>query len=242
MTKVQQRTPVAGPTFLRHLTRLVQVEPPSPEQTLSERLSHWIDWNRAISLSRALDGKPAGPVDGATAADSALFEACARARAALADTITGFRLPETSHSVQPIQDDSTAIEFALFRQHYLNVQRSMQTVTGRLRGRLREFLSVRSNGLAHLAEVDAVMEMALSPREQALLAKVPTLLEAHFDSLRRAAITAQACPTEAGHAALSSKDWLETFRRDMQDLLLAELDVRFQPIEGLLAALRTPSQ
>lgn len=33
--------------------------------------------------------------------------------------------------------------------------------------------------------------------------------------------------------------WLDVFRKDMQSVLLAELDVRFHPIEGLLAALRT---
>ncbi|MEK6419007.1 MAG: DUF3348 family protein [Burkholderia gladioli] len=32
--------------------------------------------------------------------------------------------------------------------------------------------------------------------------------------------------------------WLDTFRKDMQSVLLAELDVRFQPVGGLLAALR----
>ena len=32
--------------------------------------------------------------------------------------------------------------------------------------------------------------------------------------------------------------WLATFRKDMRSVLLAELDIRLQPIEGLLAALR----
>ena len=32
--------------------------------------------------------------------------------------------------------------------------------------------------------------------------------------------------------------WLSTFRKDMRSVLLAELDIRLQPIEGLLAALR----
>jgi len=33
--------------------------------------------------------------------------------------------------------------------------------------------------------------------------------------------------------------WLEVFRKDMHGVLLAELDVRFLPLEGLLAALRS---
>ena len=32
--------------------------------------------------------------------------------------------------------------------------------------------------------------------------------------------------------------WLDTFRKDMRSVLLAELDIRFQPVEGC-AALRT---
>ena len=41
---------------------------------------------------------------------------------------------------------------------------------------------------------------------------------------------AEAPPSMAPNA------WLEVFRRDMQGVLLAELDVRFLPLEGLLAA------
>jgi hypothetical protein len=41
------------------------------------------------------------------------------------------------------------------------------------------------------------------------------------------------------HATPLAPDaWLDAFRMDMQSVLLAELDVRFQPVEGLLAALR----
>src|SRR5690606_25202662 len=36
--------------------------------------------------------------------------------------------------------------------------------------------------------------------------------------------------------------WLDSFRPDMRELLLAELDIRLQPAEGLLAALAPPPQ
>ncbi|WP_460911260.1 DUF3348 family protein [Paraburkholderia jirisanensis] len=39
-------------------------------------------------------------------------------------------------------------------------------------------------------------------------------------------------------AAPPASAWLDAFREDMHAVLLAELDVRFQPVEGLLAALR----
>ncbi|CAG9210699.1 conserved hypothetical protein [Paraburkholderia tropica] len=42
----------------------------------------------------------------------------------------------------------------------------------------------------------------------------------------------------AARAAPGPQAWLDAFRKDMQSVLLAELDVRFQPVEGLIAALR----
>jgi hypothetical protein len=39
--------------------------------------------------------------------------------------------------------------------------------------------------------------------------------------------------------AVAPNAWLDVFRKDMQSVLVAELDVRLQPVEGLLAALRT---
>ncbi|RZF30552.1 DUF3348 domain-containing protein [Paraburkholderia sp. UYCP14C] len=55
-----------------------------------------------------------------------------------------------------------------------------------------------------------------------------------------AAATRLAKAMDANNAAapLASDAWLDAFRKDMQSVLLAELDVRFQPVEGLLAALR----
>ena len=61
----------------------------------------------------------------------------------------------------------------------------------------------------------------------------------HFERLREAALPAPtAGDTEAAAPSGPSDGWLARFHQDMQDVLLAELDVRFQPIEGLLAALR----
>ncbi|KRC86064.1 hypothetical protein D3C87_437100 [compost metagenome] len=47
-------------------------------------------------------------------------------------------------------------------------------------------------------------------------------------------------PAQVPPAAVAATPgaWLDTFRNDMRSVLLAELDVRLQPVEGLLAALR----
>jgi hypothetical protein len=116
----------------------------------------------------------------------------------------------------------------------------METGIGNLRGRLREMLGARSPGMARLAAVDAVMERALSPRERSLLAAVPVLLAGHFERLSQAEQQTPADTQASGDAAtVTPGAWLDVFRKDMQNVLLAELDVRLQPVEGLLAALRT---
>jgi hypothetical protein len=226
--EVPYRAPVSGPTFIRLLARLTTAEVPPPHASLSDRLSQWIDWTRAVALSRALDGTP--PMEaGAATFDRAEDEACMRTRATLTRAVID-GLPAVASIPLAAEPEYTA-----FRQHHVAMQRAMLVATGQLRGRLRDLLAATSQELARLAAVDASMEVVLSPREHALLATVPALLEAHFERLRQGA-RAEAPPSMAPNA------WLEVFRRDMQGVLLAELDVRFLPLESLLAALRTHSQ
>jgi hypothetical protein len=63
---------------------------------------------------------------------------------------------------------------------------------------------------------------------------VPGLLGGHFERLREGEKRRLA----EAQAQAESDVWLDVFRKDLQSVLLAELDVRFQPVEGLLAALR----
>ena len=72
----------------------------------------------------------------------------------------------------------------------------------------------------------------LAPHGKTTMA--PALLGEHFERLQRAA--------EENTTTAKANAWLQAFHRDMQGVLLAELDVRFLPIEGLLAALRTHPQ
>lgn len=233
-----QRATVRGPTFIRLLARLTAVDTGPSGPSLPDRLSRWLDWTHAIALSTALDGRPPAPPEGVPAFGSAEEDECARVRAVLVKAIEGARELVPSAS-RPVGQVDVPADYAPFRQRYLTLQRSMQAATGQLRGRLRDMLAQGSPTMARLAEVDAVMEMALSPREQKLLSSVPALLSDHFDRLRR---SAQASPTdtEAVEARpVPAEGWLDAFRGDMRSVLLAELDVRFQPVEGLLAALRT---
>jgi hypothetical protein len=110
----------------------------------------------------------------------------------------------------------------------------MQTSIGPLRGRLRSTLATRSPEMARLAAVDVVMEQVLSAQEHRLLSSVPATLEKHFKRLHQADANVDADAEPEAEAGV----WLAVFRKDMHDVLLAEMEVRFQPVEGLLEALR----
>lgn len=232
MMQVLPRAAVRGPTFIRLLARLTDVDVPASRQSLPDRLSHWLDWKHSLALSTALDGSPSADALGSQSFGSEDEEECVRLRESLVQAIANDPVLGVATA-----DDAVAPDYVVFRQRYLTLQRRMSAATGHLRGRLRDKLAAQSLELARLAEVDSVMEMALSPREQMLLAGVPARLGERYERLRQEAQPEGMAPEDMPAGATAA--WLDEFRKDMQSVLLAELDVRFQPVEGLLAALRT---
>ncbi|WP_233805022.1 DUF3348 domain-containing protein [Paraburkholderia sp. HP33-1] len=257
MLQAPQRNALSGPALVRLLARLAEADVAESRQSLADRLSQWLGWTDAIALSSALNGKPPAVAVGARAFGRAEEDECTRVRRSLVSAIgsdsvlAGSRRRGSASSSAQMSAPRVAVDtqadYAVFRQRYLALQQSMETSIGTLRGRLRALLATQAPALARLAVVDAVMERALGERERTLLGAVPGLLGGHFERLRAdaeaAATTSTAAvqPTPASvHANAAASDaWLDAFRKDMQSVLLAELDVRFQPIEGLLAALRT---
>ncbi len=222
MVQVSRRTGFTGSALIRLLARLTDIEVPEPKQAFADRLSQWLGWTDAISLSAALNGGLAAASSGARPAGNPETRECERVRTAMTNAIA-----QDMHSVS--RDNTT--DFAAYRRRYHARQQAMQTSIGPLRGRLRSTLATRSPDMARLAAVDVVMEQVLSAQEHRLLASIPATLEKHFKRLGQA--DANVVDPEAEPGA-----WLPVFRKDMHDVLLAEMDVRFQPVEGLLEALR----
>jgi hypothetical protein len=237
------------------LARLSNDNPVEPAQTLSQRLSGWLDWTDAIALSSALGSNTSAVAmfdAGSSGAAEECEAECRRVRAALMQAIEGdsilapakparlARSPIPAHAPRRHDPAEDAAGYALFRQSYLSLQQSMETSVGNLRRRLRAVLAGRSPAMSRLAMVDAAMERALGAREQQLLSSVPIALRGHFERLRRAEgeRLAQA-QAQSDLPAAERGAWLALFRKDMQCVLVAELELRFQPVQGLLAALRT---
>ncbi|CAJ0779723.1 hypothetical protein LMG7141_00922 [Ralstonia condita] len=242
MAHVQQRRALSGPALIRLLARLADTDLSQPGQSLSDRLSQWLSWTDAITLSTALNASLPTVAPGAQAAGADAATLCGRVRSALAKAIGATGLSDTrsnSGARPPAQSAPVAVDvdFADFRQRYVSMQQTMETEIGSLRGRLRRALAAKAPDLARLAMLDASMEQALAGRERTLLGAIPTLLGQYFERLRAAELQRQADPLADSTAPAPSSAWLNAFRNDMQSVLLAELDVRFQPVEGLLAAL-----
>ncbi|MDM0015642.1 DUF3348 family protein [Variovorax sp. J22P168] len=226
MLQVSRPTGFTGPVLIRLLARLEDdsdsgrapalpaAVAPATSAT-ADRLSHWIRWTDAISLSEALAASARVVPAGDRVAPEVEEAQCARVREALAQAIA------EDSAVKPRA--GTPLDFSLFQRRLLARQQAMVSSIGGLRERLRGYLSAASPAMARLAAVDAAMEQVIEVRERKLLARLSPLLEKRFARLQQA--------DDAG--------WLAVFRKEFHEALMAELDLRFQPIEGLLEALRS---
>ncbi|MBI0329300.1 DUF3348 domain-containing protein [Burkholderia plantarii] len=275
------RTLSGAPALVRLLASLGDTGLPPPaqaaQQPLADRLSQWLSWTDAVTLSSVLGAPAPAPAGGARARDDEAAQRCRKLRATLAAAIAadpvlapaqaarrgvaGFGARHAPHRPAP-DTPATDADFAVYRQSYLALQQLMDSDIGDLRTFLRGRLAASSPAMARLAVLDAAMERSLAARERSLFGAVPGRLAARFERLRREALANQADQTDqadpvppapaAGQSSADDADhggpaasagapaplaWLDTFRKDLQSVLLAELEVRFQPVEGLLAAL-----
>ena len=210
---------LGGSLLVGLLARLSDTPVSESDRSISDRLSPWLRWTDAISLSSVLGGPPSSTTSSRAGMSCSAEDAeVRRVRAALLET-----LAEDTGALPA----SATTDFAPYRRRYVARQQAMENAIGPLRARLRSALAGRSAAMAKLAAVDAVMAQALGVHEQRVLATVPTLLEKRFDRLRRAEVDQSDSPDT----------WRTAFSRDVQSVLLAELEIRMQPIDGLLEAL-----
>lgn len=203
---------------------------------MAERLGHWLDWTDAVELSAVLNQPvavaDAGPADAPSAA--LLAQALTRLQADQARQIGSdpVYLPGNglgsavnagvSAGVSAGVNADDAADAAPYRRAAQARQRAMAAAVAPLRARLRAALAAGSPALARLAALDATLENALRERERHLLGGVVAQIEQRFHALRGAGLP----------------DWRLRLHQDMQQALLAELDLRLQPLLGLLDALR----
>lgn len=218
------QAPPSQPLAPEPLARLLLQWGVAPVRTapVAERLGGWLGWAEAIGLSQLLATAPASGTTDAARREAQDWAAAALDRlqtdltAAFDDALLAQDAAEPAPEGVPLAD-----LLAPFRLHHAQQQRSMAARIATLRERLRPRMAEASGTLARLAQLDAVFERAVLVQERQALTGLPALLT------RRA---------ETHHAA-DPRHWRQRFWADLQRALRAELDLRLQPVQGLIEAL-----
>jgi hypothetical protein len=203
----------------------------APRQDVAERLGQWLNVADAIALHALHQALPAVRVR--PRAQGVALQAPAELQAELQRVRQALERAITRHDA-----DLTEHEFAPVHQHVLDLQRHMDMRIDALRDHVRQTLSMASPPLAQLAALDASLHQLLSGREQHLLSTVPSFLKARFARVRKAADTAadpSQTETEAT-ATTAATATATTLTADLHALLRAELDLRLQPVHGMIEA------
>lgn len=224
-------------------------QPAQPD--VAEQLSQWLGPVDAVKLSRALHAiealshepsareHPGAPLD--VRAVERFFE---RAKGDLTALVTAGIAPakparaRADNTLAQAPDPQAEADYSAHGPRYLDLQRQMDTRLLALRAQVRHALTKGSVALKQLVTLDAVMEQMLGAREQRMWASLPGQLERRFvHRQHKHQQTLQA--SGAADEPLRWRQpggWLWAFEQDLQALLLAELQVRLQPITGLLEA------
>lgn len=196
--------------LVRLLSDLAGVDIEPPKQDVAERLAGWLGVHDAMTLHAAHQAIQAvgkkPPSDAVLARPLAMEEEFHRVRTALVKSIT-------ASGAAPETDAG----YAPYQQRYLDQQRQMALRIDALRAYVRQAITMVSPQLGQLASFDTMMEQMFGGREKKLLSTVSVLLERRFEHLRK---TQQQ----------------DVFGKELEEVLLAELELRFQPVVGLIEA------
>ena len=256
MTRTPARPHFHRSRLLRTLVDLTDFEPSVPTRPLAETLGQWISFTDAIALAGVYgaygtngggnpDPTPARRGGQPASVEAALVHTFAQARKALEQAIEGNDVPSHGHSrlVRPSPEAGMSAEqasdYAPYRRYHQAHQRHQEQAVGALRATLRAAAARISPQLKQLAALDAAYEAILGEREATLLATIPSLLEKRFHTLRRAHQHVQLQPPRADDPShwMRPGGWLARYSHEMNQVLLAELDLRLQPAVGLLEAI-----
>ena len=250
MTQAVLRTHFNTSHLIRLLADLVPANAAPSQQEFAQRLGQWVSFTDAMTLYAALNSVAQSARSAQTAAGVSAALACAhaelaRTRTAMVQVIqrSCAAVPGSARIKFPVPPIETgpdiAISYAPFLRFCVTVQREMDSRLGPLRASVRQALMGTSPALRQLAALDAVFDTVLSERERRLLATVPALVEKRFNALRQEHLHMLAATgqTDDSAAWIRPGAWLARFRDELCGVLLAQWELRLQPVTGMVQAL-----
>lgn len=240
--------PQLGSSRLVRLLRTWGEQAGTPsQQDVAERLGHWLGAFDAIKLDGTLhslkSGAPVRPATGVAVDVARLERIVDSATAELHDLIDSRLQPAASvtRALGLAEDEGAAVSsHAMHQQRYLDAQQQVGVRLAQCRAQLRQSLSQGGTQWRQLALLDAAMEQMLGRHEQKLWATVTACLERRFEHWRQNPPRSDATvgPEEDSAAGCQPGGGLHAYEQDQRALLRAEMEVRLQPILGLLEAAR----
>ncbi len=253
MTRALPRASLHSAPLVRFLTEHALLAPQPAQDHVGERLGQWLDFRQAIPLHALLqsgDQPMAAPPARVVADADAVRAHVDKTRELLSASILhAAPVPGTPRLALPADAPEQPLKLSQawepYRRYAATHQRQMETCIDTLRTQVRATVAHASAALHQLALLDAAYEQALREREARLLASLPAKMELRFMHLAGSAPALavpepETSPTASAKTkappAPSKPDWLLQFEGELQQALLAELDLRLQPVLGLADA------
>lgn len=247
MTRVQPRARLHSSALLRFLSEKGLVDAAVAPGEVGQQLADWLDFRHAIALQAfigTVDDPEAPPAQARARVDATVLrQRFGQVRVALEQSIVQGTVPApgmpriempSPELEQPI-DPKTA--FDPFRRFCVGHQRQMDSIIRSLRAQLRSMLDKGTTPHKQLATLDAIFENVLIEREARLLGHIASNFEKRFAKALKQHMKQLTEAAQADEPAPRSETWLGPLCDDLRTALLAELDLRLQPLLGLIEAL-----
>jgi len=222
----------------------------APLPCFGERLARLCDLSDTVALDaanvEARDGHFGADKKAAERLRAELEKLRHSQRAAIEASVTDERIGTRNGLPAPEAGPSPAEppDFEPYRRFYQSKQRQMAAAVPPLRLKARGALTDHGPALARLARIDAVLDNTLTGYARKGFGAVPGVLEKRFLALwpdRQHSLLSDA-PGQEPQDWMREGAWLHRFCQEMKTMLLAELDARLEPVQGLLSALQNDSQ
>jgi len=245
-----QQISLNGTRLIRILAQLQVSNLAFSHERFAERLGGVIDFGDSVRLSGLLDKIGSMPDETGAASDQDPRADLLHVRMSLARSVAEGFVPDvgmsrlklpTLKSGVPLED---LTRFEPYHRFYAAHQREFEVKIQSLQLRVRDGVSGVSAEAARLAALDEAVRDTLSMHTRKYLAVIPQLLGKRFDFLQQQHQSRQEAsgesieqPEQGVPDAWTRPDgWLGRFFRELQGVLLAELELRLLPVLGLLEA------
>ncbi len=201
----------------------------------AEELGQMIDLSDSFALSDALRGLKKTPYSDVKIDKEQIKTVFLQQQHRLVETMIGhFSHPVKGSPMRLPAIDKSDIDLTKtlegYQRFYALQQSDLESQIIQLRHQLRQDIKGFSPRLAQLVALDTIMSDTLGVHSRQLFNLMPRILSKRFADLQSETSSSQNLFDDELH-------WLEAFQEEMQGLLLAELEVRLQPLLGLIEAL-----